>query len=111
MPAHVRVADESDFFAVRRPRRHIHGTLSAVDVRDDFGRTALNGLQADVTFLVIGVRIRIYFRRETDEDDPFAVGRNMGEPVIVFVIGDLLFPVPSGFIRQICILPVRLELK
>jgi hypothetical protein len=49
--------------------------------------------------------------RIREEDDPFAVGRRVGKPIVPVVVVTCAGSAPSAFMRQIFMRPLRSELK
>jgi hypothetical protein len=56
----VRVANEGQSLAVRRPGRNVHGPLPSIHVSDDFRRASFDWHHAKINLFVIRVVGRIY---------------------------------------------------
>src|ERR1051325_2956566 len=93
---HRGIADEGESFAIGRPRRNVDRALPAKHVRDHPRRSATDRHQTNHHVLVERVIVRLHIERERDEDDSFAIGRDVWEPVVEVVVGDLLLIAAVG---------------
>src|SRR5206468_11746398 len=85
-----RVAHERQSLPVRRPRRHVDRSLTAIRVRDHSRRSTSYRHQSQQHVLVKRMIVRRYIRGKGEVHDPLAVGRKMREPVVEAVVRDLL---------------------
>src|SRR5579863_2848605 len=87
---HIRVTYECDPFAVGRPGRCIDGTLSPIQISYYFWRASCKRHQSNIYMFIWRMYARLdLLLQKRNKNDPFTVGRNMGKPVIEFIIGYL----------------------
>ena len=56
-------------------------------------------------------RVALHALCVAEKDQPLAIGRGVRKPVVEVVAREMLLLAAVGLIRQICIWPVRSELK
>src|SRR5262245_4057007 len=86
---HIRIAYECNLLTVRRPRWHVNRTLASIEISYYFRRAAADRHQTQVNVFVKRVIARSDVFGKRDENDPFAIGRDVWEPVVQFIVGDL----------------------
>ena len=103
------IRHEGDLPAVGRPARDVDAPLAAEEPAQHIDLLARERQLTQADILVGGVAGHVLLVRE--EDQRAAVGRRVGEPVVEFVGGNRLLVAAVGLHGQICIVPVRTELK
>ena len=109
LPGSRFVAHKRQLLAVRRPRRDIDRPLAA----NNFARTVIllfvERHQPQRHVFIFGMPGDALVIRENHH--PLSVLRKVRKPVVVIVARDLRLLAAIGRIRQICMIPVRTELK
>ena len=103
------VTDQGELLSVGGPGGDVDGSLATKEFGEDRDLVVFERHQAQFNVFVGRMTGDAAFVGE--EDKGLAVGRKVREPVVAVVARHLLLIGAVVFIRQICMCPVRSELK